>query len=316
MKLSSWLTAVFVSSSFACALPLAVANGPVLKDPLLQFDHVKREVNLLEDALQLYRREGMLDGLVELLIPILEPVLVTLTQTGLTPVVLDMSMANPEMINFLADGVIWVLRNDLIDLTDLIIGLQRSGMIMDVLHLSLEDPAILPGLIRIATAYMALPLTDDSYAEAPPADQYTAPPADQYTAPPTGVADDGSTGQMSTRGLDGLVELFARESVTLNQVLGALNSSGLARQFVQHLLTTPELAEPAAMFVKRIVDLEVLSLNDVVQAFMQANIVGDLIGDLMADTALIAQFGNTAMTLLSGGLSLVVQMITNLLFGM
>ncbi|CAN3374052.1 hypothetical protein DIURU_001742 [Diutina rugosa] len=306
MRFFTLLTAVSWSS-LVCGLP----SGPVSSgDPQLSgdtpiIDRVHpRDITSFTDVLALYRRDGMSDMIVSSLIPLLEPLLTTLTQSGVTPVVLDMSMANAEMMNFVADGVIWALEHDLIDFTDLFIALQRSGLIIDTLHLSVENPAVIQGLIRVASAYMALSTSDTQPTE--------------FTAPPTGVAysSETATTELTTREIDSLVNLLARESITMNQVLAAVSNSGLARQFVTHLMTTPELAEPAAAFVKRIVDSGAVSVTEVVQAFMRANIVPDLLREIMADTALIAQLGSTAMTLISSGMSSVVQLVANLLSGL
>ena len=111
MRFFTILTTAFSLSSLVWGLPLAPVTSSDPIDLVLP-----RDVTLFNDVLALYRRDGMLDLIVSLLIPLLEPLLTTLTQSGVTPVVLDMSMANAEMMNFVADGVIWALEHDLIEI--------------------------------------------------------------------------------------------------------------------------------------------------------------------------------------------------------
>lgn len=299
------VVATWLGVSAAAALEPLDNGVYLLPGDLGSMSGKKREIAELVGFMNVYQRLGLTDGLATALMPVLTLVLRVVTETGVTPAILDTVVPNEVFMNMFADGVIWGLQNNVVDLADTLVGLQRSGLLLDTIVLAANDPYVMPGLIRIIEAYMAIPVVGGETTTSPTAPE-NAPVATSTAFPESLPEIDSSLEAIFESVLQALTmedqnhlfSLFARESQLLNDVLTSLNQSGLARQFVQHLVTSEALAEPLAKFVKRIVDSNAVSMSDLFSAFINANIFGDVIGDLIANLELIGKFAEIGLSLI------------------
>ncbi|CAN3355545.1 hypothetical protein DICA1_B03334 [Diutina catenulata] len=198
------------------------------------------------------------------LMGVLDKVLAAVAASESVPRVLDMVMGNPTLVDLAADGVIFALRNDMVNLVDMLIGLHKSGLIIQTLHLSVEDPNVVPGMLAIGGEIARL--------------------------------------RVQTLERRSVETLFERESVLLNDVMTSLANSGLARQTVQHLMTAPHLTEPAARFVDRVIEARVLTVRELISAVVESGIAPQLMRDVITDRVLLAQFGQYIRNFLMGGI--------------
>ncbi|EAZ62836.1 predicted protein [Scheffersomyces stipitis CBS 6054] len=215
-------------------------------------------------------------------IPIVDAILAALNDSGLANVVIDFVLLSPELLSISIDGVIFTLKSGLINLTDVLIALQKSGLILQVLHLALNDPEILPGLLRIGKELLAQNGINI----------FSKRELNELSTEVEAVADDSFN----------VYDLSKRESELLNDLFTALRDSGLAASVIQHLLTTPELAAPAAHFLDAILKSGALSLGQLLQALKESNLVLNLLKDILNDRALLIQFGNIVADRISKGL--------------
>lgn len=210
--------------------------------------------------------------------PLLDTILLTLNNTGVALTVIDFVLLRPELLDIVIQTTIWVIRLKLINLTDLIIALQRSNLIMDVLTLGLEDSEILPGLINITMEILkqsGLGLGSLSKR----------------------MDDEAVEVSNSTN-----IEIGKRENALLDQLFISLRDSGLAVSVVKHLLTTPELAAPNAHFLVLILQSHALSLSDLLTALKESNLIWELIKQLLGDPQIIIEFGGTIVQRVTQGL--------------
>lgn len=211
-------------------------------------------------------------------LPLLDTILLTLNNTGVALTVIDFVLLRPELLDIVIQTTIWVIRLKLINLTDLIIALQRSNLIMDVLTLGLEDSEILPGLINITMEILkqsGLGLGSLSKR----------------------MDDEAVEVSNSTN-----IEIGKRENALLDQLFISLRDSGLAVSVVKHLLTTPELAAPNAHFLVLILQSHALSLSDLLTALKESNLIWELIKQLLGDPQIIIEFGGTIVQRVTQGL--------------
>ncbi|EGW31633.1 uncharacterized protein SPAPADRAFT_155078 [Spathaspora passalidarum NRRL Y-27907] len=245
---------------------ISATNTAEIKALVSSFEQFNSEFALV-------KRDGQLDVPLNQLVtradvPILQSILSGLNNSGLALIVIDYVLLRPELLDITIDATIWVIESGLINLTDLLIALEQSGLIIDVLMLSLSDPDILPGLLRIGRELLKQSGIDifskrDAFAEA----VSTESPEQAFA------------------------ELSKRESEVMNSLFTALRESGLALSVVQHLLTTPELAAPNAHFLLSILRSNALSLTSLLNALKQSNLIWNLLRDILGNPDVLSQFG-------------------------
>ncbi|ODV79517.1 uncharacterized protein CANTADRAFT_51574 [Suhomyces tanzawaensis NRRL Y-17324] len=197
--------------------------------------------------------------------PILDDVFAALKDSGLAFVVIDTVLLSPQLLNLSIEGTIFVLKLGWINLTDLFIALQRSGLVIQILNVSLDDPEILPGLLRLGKSLLEENGIDIFNPDAGLIQPESVPP-------PAPV-------------------LAKRESQIYNDLLAALTDSGLAVAVVEHLLTTPSLADPSAHFLSEILKSKAISVRELLVALKESNLVFDLLKDILHDKELLRKFG-------------------------
>lgn len=210
-------------------------------------------------------------------LPLLDTILLTLNNTGVALTVIDFVLLRPELLDIVIQTTIWAIRLRLVNLTDLVIALQRSNLIMDVLTLGLEDSEILPGLINITIEVLKqsgldLGLLNKRFDNS--------------------VKPTNST----------IEAIDKRENALLDQLFISLRDSGLAISVVKHLLTTPELAAPNAHFLVLILQSHALGLGDLLTALKESNLIWDLVRQLLGDPLIVIEFGGTIVQRVVQGL--------------
>lgn len=210
--------------------------------------------------------------------PLLDTILLTLNNTGVALTVIDFVLLRPELLDIVIQTTIWVIKLRMINLTDLIIALQRSNLIIDVLTLSLEDSEILPGLINVTTEILKQSGLDLGLL------------SKRLDVEPINAIN-------ST-----IHDISKRENALLDQLFTSLRDSGLAVSVVKHLLTTPELAAPNAHFPVLILQSHALSLTDLITALKESNLIWDLIRQLLGDPLIIIEFGGAIVQRVAQGL--------------
>lgn len=194
-------------------------------------------------------------------LPIVDEILKALADSGLANSVIDFALLNPELLNISADATIFVLRSGFINLADVFIALQKSGLIIQVLELSLQDPAILPGVLKITKELLR----------------------QQGLIKATKRADVEDE-------VDVTRDVSKRESEALNEIFAALKDSGLAVSVIQHLLTDPNLTVPAATFLSKIIQSHAITLPQVVLALIESNLIWNLIREILGDPSILKRF--------------------------
>ena len=196
-------------------------------------------------------------------LPIVDEILKALADSGLANSVIDFALLNPELLNISADATIFVLRSGFINLADVFIALQKSGLIIQVLELSLQDPAILPGVLKITKELLR----------------------QQGLIKATKRADVEDLDEV-----DVTRDVSKRESEALNEIFAALKDSGLAVSVIQHLLTDPNLTVPAATFLSKIIQSHAITLPQVVLALIESNLIWNLIREILGDPSILKRF--------------------------
>lgn len=212
-------------------------------------------------------------------IPILDTILTALKDSRIANVVIDHVLLDPRLSDITIEATIFIIKQGLINGQDLLIALQKSGLILQLLDLSLDDPEILPGLLNIGKDLLKENGINifDKQAEA---------------------SEDKPTSNLATRG----IYLNKRESDLLNELFTALKDSGLIASITQHLLTTPDLAQPAAHFLNSIIKSGAISLKDVLNAIKESGIILPLLSDILHDKDLLDKFGNKIKERIQKGL--------------
>ncbi|RLV91781.1 hypothetical protein JA1_003596 [Spathaspora sp. JA1] len=206
-------------------------------------------------------------------IPFLDTILTAFNNSGLALLVIDFVLLQPELLDVTINATIWVIKSRLINLTDLLIALRQSGLIIDILMLSLADPEVLPGLLRIGRQL----LNQNSINIFAKRDTQVI--EQEFSTPETLATD------LSYPSLD------KRENAILNAVFLALRESGLATSVVQHLLTTPELAGPNAHFLSSILRSHALPLSELLTALKESDLILSLLRDILGNPDVLRQFG-------------------------
>ena len=161
-----------------------------------------------------------------------------LKDSGLANVVIDFVLLSPELLDLTADATIFILKSGLINLADLLIALQKSGLVNQILLLALDDPEILPGLLRIGKELL----------KQNGIDIFSKRSIDMIT-------------ELETAAVFEETSIDKRESQLLNELFASLKDSGLGVSIIQNLLTNPDLSAPAATFLTKILKSHAVTLK-------------------------------------------------------
>lgn len=226
--------------------------------------------------------------------PILDQILVALKDTELANVLIDYILLSPGLLDVTSRATVYLLRSGLINISDVLISLQSSGLILQVLHLSLEDPAIMPGVLRIGREL----LNEEGI------DIFAPNSIALQNITDVKKIDGVETPSLKTD-LDQEIDhenIARRENDALTNFMTALEDSGLSTSVIQHLMTTPELSTPAARFLGTIIRSNAISNRDLFDALRESNVVFDVLRDIRHDRALLAAFGLRILDLISRGI--------------
>lgn len=206
-------------------------------------------------------------------LPILDEIFKVLADTGLANAVIDFALLNPELLNISANAVIFALRSGYVNLTNVLIALQKSGLILQTLELGLADPEVLPGLLRLTKALLA--------------------------------QQDENTNHKRFSEITEDVDIFERAdngSEILNEIFLALKDSGLAISVVQHLITDPSLAVPGASFLTKVIQSHAVTIPQLLQALKQSNLILELLRDILNDPSILQRFEDIIANRIAKGL--------------
>ena len=225
--------------------------------------------------------------------PILDQILVALKDTELANVVIDYILLSPRLLDVTSRATVYLLKSGLINISDVLVSLQNSGLILQVLHLSLEDPTIMPGVLKIGRELLNEEGID-----------IFAPNSISLQ----NITDVKKIDGVETLSLkidrdqkNDLANIARRENDALTNFMTALKDSGLSTSVIQHLMTTPELTTPAARFLGTIMRSNAISNRDLFDALRESNVVFDVLRDIRHDRALLAAFGLRIVDLISRG---------------
>ena len=214
-------------------------------------------------------------------VPILDSILTALSDSGLANNVIDFVLLNPILLDVSANSFIFVLKSGLVNLTDVFIALEKSGLIIQTINLALDHPEILPGVLSIGKDFLEL---NGIHLFGRDDDELTV------------------TEEEQTESTKDVPNLTKRESEFLNELLTALKDSGLASSVILHLLTTPQLAQPSAYFVNQIVQSHAITIGQILDATIQSNIIWNLFRDILADKELLNKFASIVKDRIAQGL--------------
>lgn len=294
-------TLILAYISLVTAAPAAVGNDSASKN-LVFTPTEANEINALVSGLNEYnaahkvtgyeKRELLLDDATRELIarsklPILDEILAALKNSGLANVVIDFVLLNPELLDITAEATIFILKSALFNLTDVLIALEKSGSVIQILNLALDDPEILPGLLRIGKELLkqnGLNIYKRS----------------------DGLSDDLSysfdTSEIVESSVFDVNSLDKRESELLNELFTSLKDSGLLVSIVQHLLTTPDLAEPAATFLTKIIKSHAITLKELLDALKESHFIFNILKQILHDKELLKKFADMIFERISKGI--------------
>lgn len=252
-------------------------------------------------------------------IPILDQILSALKDSGIANIVIEFVLLDSTLRQISTNVTISLLKSNKVDMTNLLIGLEKSGLIILFLNLALDDPEITVGLLRITKELLkqfglnlkrgyATTTAPPTIAPAPTKDPATTPatapapsfasattictsaiaPAPVYAQAPA-VAPSPAT---AANPIPASESAPAQETDLLTEILTSLNDSGLAMSVIQSLLTNPDLAEPSAIFLADIIKSGAIPVGDILVAVKQSNIVYLLLRDILTNRELLSKFGN------------------------
>jgi hypothetical protein len=225
--------------------------------------------------------------------PILDQILVALKDTELANVVIDYILLSPRLLDVTSRATVYLLKSGLINISDVLVSLQNSGLILQVLHLSLEDPTIMPGVLKIGRELLNEEGID------------IFAPNSISLQNITDVKKIDGVGTLSLKTdpdqENDLENIARRENDALTNFMTALKDSGLSTSVIQHLMTAPELTTPAARFLGTIMRSNAISNRDLFDALRESNVVFDVLRDIRHDRALLAAFGLRILDLISRG---------------
>jgi hypothetical protein len=223
----------------------------------------------------------------------LDQILVALKDTELANVVIDYILLSPRLLDVTSRATVYLLKSGLINISDVLVSLQNSGLILQVLHLSLEDPTIMPGVLKIGRELLNEEGID------------IFAPNSISLQNITDVKKIDGVGTLSLKTdpdqENDLENIARRENDALTNFMTALKDSGLSTSVIQHLMTAPELTTPAARFLGTIMRSNAISNRDLFDALRESNVVFDVLRDIRHDRALLAAFGLRILDLISRG---------------
>lgn len=193
--------------------------------------------------------------------------LISLANSGAFNFGLDFVLTNPRLLQLSIDATIKVLESGLVNLTDLLIALNKSGMVPQILELALDDPEIFPGVLQIGKELLKVnginifSKRDMELLEA-------------------------SIDNEAQEDLD----IHKRENQYLNLVFSLIADSGLGTLVIQHLLTSPDLANPSAQFLNAVVRSGAITPGEILSAVKESNMLPELFKQILSDKALLVHF--------------------------
>ncbi|CUM65229.1 uncharacterized protein PRCAT00002860001 [Priceomyces carsonii] len=210
-------------------------------------------------------------------LPILDLINAALKETNLANIVFDTVLLSPRLLELTADGLDFLLKNNFVNLTNVLIATEKSGLIPQVIELTIKDPNVLPGLLRIGTELFR---------------QFTSTPASKRSIEELSEIFDS----------EAVRDLIKRDNPLLNDIFASLADSGLGISVIQHLFTDPQLAAPIATFLIRILRSHAITLPELLNAVRNSHFVRDIINSILGDSSLLENFGKLISNLLSSGL--------------
>lgn len=238
-------------------------------------DIVKRDVMEGDETSTLVQRSNL---------PFLDTILVFLKNSGLVNTIIELVLLNPELEKISAEATILLLKSGQVNLADVFIALNKSGLALQTIELALDDPQILPGLLRIGSELLKqngigiLQKRSDALDD--------------------NVLDKRETEDAAR---DTTRSLTKRESQLLNDIFAALKDSGLAESVIQNLLTNPELAAPAAHFLSDILKSHAITLSELLTALKESNFALELLKQILGDKKVLERFGSLILDRVANG---------------
>ncbi|CAK9439385.1 uncharacterized protein LODBEIA_P35320 [Lodderomyces beijingensis] len=220
-------------------------------------------------------------------IPILDSMFAYLADSGFAITFIDFVLLRRELLQVVINTTIWVIRLRLISLPNLLSALEDSGLVVQTLQLGLEDPDIMPGLIRITREVLSQ--TDLSNVNL----------LNKRGDETQGVAAITASNKRST--------VFhwdweKRDNPIMTELFTALKDSGLAAAVVSHLLTSERLVEANAHFLVSILESHALNLADLVQALKKSRFFWGLAKQFMKNPQVVKELGSTIVSRVAKGL--------------
>lgn len=228
-------------------------------------------------------------------LPIVDQVLSLLNNSGLAPIVIKNVLLNPALLDLSSNATIFLLRLNLINYEDLLIAFQKSGLVNQLLLAGLEDPNVLPGLLRLTSELLKKNVVG-IYFEVNP------PPPGTFLGNFTVLGDISTALTTRDTQISSLDQITKRESQLLNELFVSLKESGLVVSVVQTLLTDPALAEPSAQFLINILQADVIPICDIAHILEENNILMKILGDILTDPEILRAFGELIIDRVGKGL--------------
>lgn len=217
-------------------------------------------------------------------LPLLDTILVFLKNSGLVNTIIELVLLNPELEKISAEATILLLKSGQVKLTDVFIALNKSGLALQTIELAVDDPQILPGLLRIGSELLKQNGIGILQKRSVALDDEVLDKREME-----------ETALYSTR------SLTKRESQLLNDIFAALKDSGLAESIIQNLLTNPELAAPAAHFLSDILKSHAITLSELLTALKESNFVLELLKQILGDKKVLERFGSLILDKVANG---------------
>lgn len=257
------LCIAFATSIFAATIP-TVSSSKVTAALVPQYEESRGFVQFSADAEQ--RLEPRWEQ------PMMEKIILALEDSNLVTSIIDYVLLDPELADASANGLIWALRNDMVDIPNFLTALQKSGLGLELIHIGLDDPEIAPGLLRIVKEALV-----------------------QSNISIFGLIDVGKNdyGDVESAAIvPPEPPLEKREDPVLNDMLRVVKETGLAETWVVHLMTSPELAEPQATLVLKLIHFHAISAQQIIDALRETNFLHEMFRQIMQDRELLEKVGH------------------------
>lgn len=218
-------------------------------------------------------------------LPILDSLFVVFKNSSLCYTIIDFVLLKPPLLELVLNTTIWAIEAQLVNTTNLFIALDKSDLQLDILIACLQDPLVLPGLIKI---------TKDLIKE-------SGIKLINFFSKKKGN-NKRESDKIEVQTLELKTTLITkRDDPVLNLLLSSLADSGLGSTLVIHILTKPELSPAAVHIMYKLLTIKRLTLGLVYDALRKSHLLWNVLRKILTRPQVLLKFGRIIIEKISIG---------------